>query len=596
MNILAVDGVPCPGIEQKEKPVSTNKKIQILRTAGEDFEWYPTTPEIMEAMSKDLWAYLRGHKNDYNNRRRNEHNADISIREDFEYTTGKREKKTERLDIDSFLDIGAGDGRVLDLFSAHKKYGIEIATAQADDLIRRGIFLIGRNYWDVSLHNNNYSLIYSNPPFSEFVLWVSKLLSECNFRVLYLVMPVRWSNQEEIKRELKRYEATIVGEFDFAKADREARGKVNLVRVNAPWEKIEGETEKGYKYKYETYQQTVEDAFERFVRENIADFEAKPEREWEEEQKQEVALKMTPIDQLLSDYEVERETLGNAFKAIGKLDPAIIKLMGQNKESMLEIIKQSIEGLKSKYWRATFDKLEPVQKRMTFGTREKIFRDITEFKTLDFNADNIYSVVIWIINNTNIGILDQIGEVFDKMTTPEYIENYVSNKHWVKGDWRNADDRDNYKYKKLPPRWKLGLDYRIVVEAYNQNSYSYMGKRTIVDDFIVVCRNLGFPIAENDKPNYTIQQTEQKFHTEEGELAFTMRYYKGNSNAHLKINKKLLMKFNIEVAKIRRWMSDPDDVVEEYGIPKDEAAQLWNSGVALLGSGDIRMLEFKEAV
>jgi hypothetical protein len=84
------------------------------------------------------------------------------------------------------------------------------------------------------------------------------------------------------------------------------------------------------------------------------------------------------------------------------------------------------------------------------------------------------------------------------------------------------------------------------------------------------------------------------FFAEDGELAFTMRYYTGNRNAHLKINKKLLMKFNIEVAKIRHWMSDPDDVVEEYGVPKDEAVRMWNSGVALLGANDVKMLEFKK--
>jgi len=595
MKILAVDGVPCPGIEPKEKPVSTSKKIQILKTANEDFEWYPTTPEIMEAMKNDLWAYLRSHKNDYSNYnsrggRKNENAEDIGIRVDYEYN-GKREKKMERLDIDSFLDIGAGDGRVLDFFPAQNKYGIEIARAQADDLIRRGVFIIGRNYWDVSLHNNSYSLIFSNPPYSDFVRWVNKLLTECNFCVLYLVLPVRWKNQDEITRELKRYEVSVVGEYDFSEADREARGKVNLIRINLPWENIEGESKHGQKY-----QSTLEDAFERFVRENIADFEPKKDK-YVDEDKEELVLKQTPIDQLLSDYEREREELGNAFRAIGKLDPAIIKLMGQDKSSMMEIIKESIKGLKKKYWRATFDKLEPVKKRMIYKTREHIFNSIKEFQTLDFNADNIYSVVIWIINNANIGILDQIGEVFDNMTTSDYIENYVSNKHWVKSDWRNTQDsRKHYKYDKLPERWKIGLDYRIVVEAHNQNAYSYMGKRTIVDDFIVVCRNLGFPIADNQNPNYTIHQAEQKFHTEEGELAFTMRYYKGNSNAHLKINKNLLMKFNIEVAKIRKWMSDPEDVVEEYKIPMEEATRLWKSGVALLGSGDVKMLEFKEAV
>jgi hypothetical protein len=141
---------------------------------------------------------------------------------------------------------------------------------------------------------------------------------------------------------------------------------------------------------------------------------------------------------------------------------------------------------------------------------------------------------------------------------------------------------------------ETGLDYRIVVHAGSYNRYSYQGAYTIVDDFIIVCSNLGFPISKDDKPNYRLHSTEQKFYTEDGELAFTMRYYTGNGNAHLKINKKLLMKFNVEVAKIRKWMTDPEDVVEEYGVPKDEAARMWNSGVALLGTSDVRMLEFKE--
>jgi hypothetical protein len=177
------------------------------------------------------------------------------------------------------------------------------------------------------------------------------------------------------------------------------------------------------------------------------------------------------------------------------------------------------------------------------------------------------------------------------MTSKEYIENYKSNRHWAKSDWRHTDK--SWKYENLPTRWKLGLDYRIVINTYFYNSYD---KYSVVDDFIVICGNLGFPISKYDRPDYKLHSAEQKFLTEDGELAFTMRYYTGNKNAHLKINKKLLMKFNIEVAKIRKWMSDPDDVVEEFDIPKSEAAKLWNSGLALLGASDMKMLEFKEVV
>jgi hypothetical protein len=521
------------------------------------------------------------HKNDYGADWRKGKN-EIKIHEEWD---GR--KKKESLWIDAFLDIGAGDGRVLNFLDARKKYGIEAAGTQADDLIRKGIFLIGRNYWDVSLIEQEYSLIYSNPPFSVFERWVNKILTECNFRLLYLVMPVRWKNQKEITKELERCEASVVGEFDFSKADREARGRVNLVRVNARWVKNEAE-------KY-CFQETIEDAFSRWVREYVADFSNVPNSNYESErfegdEKNALKLKLSPIDQLVEDYENEKETLRRSFSMIGKLPQDVIKMLGQDKASMLEIIKQSIKGLKSKYWRAAFNKLEPVNKRMTQKTRDNIFREIEEFKTLDFNTDNIYSIIIWIINNCNIGILDQIGEVFDAMTSKEYIEGYKSNRHWIKSDWRNTD-RD-WEYKKLPPRWKLGLDYRIVVSTY----FSFYDKNSVIDDFIVICRNLGFPISPACQPDYSLHSTEQKFYTEDGELAFTMRYYTGNKNAHLKINKKLLMKFNIEAAKIRKWLSDPDDVAEEFNISQEEAAKLWNSGVALLGTGDVKMLEFKEAV
>jgi phage-related protein len=571
----------------------------MLRNTGEDYEFYPTTDEIMAAMRKDLWGYLRAHDTD----RQAEKRSGIAIDVSREWDEKKKSHTSvDRLEIASFLDIGAGDGRVLSCLDEDQgtfrcnKYGIEKARAQADDLIRRGVFVIGIDFWDVTLIDRHFALIYSNPPFSQFEQWVCKILYEGNFSVLYLVMPKRWTGSRLIAKELEgKYEHAIVGEFDFSEADREARGKVHLVRINAGWhEKTEKGTDRhGKKWKMTlNYQEPTEDAFARFVREHIADFQEKPEREWEEESETALALKLTPVDQLISDYEAEKQSLGDAFKAIGKLDAEIIRLLGQDKKSMLEIIRQSFGSLKSKYWRAAFDRLEPVKSRMTLKTRESIFRNIEEFKTLDFNADNIYSIAIWIIENTNFGILGQIGQVFDALTHKDFFEEYKSNRHWKKGDWRNAERE--WRLSEMPERWKLGLDYRIVVRTYAYDRYSCRARYTVVDDFMVICHNLGFPISPSCKPDYKMHQSEQKFYTLDGELAFTMRFYTGNGNAHLKINKKLLMKFNIEVAKIRRWMSEPDDVVEEYGVPKDEAVRLWNGGLALIGSSDIQMLEYKE--
>jgi hypothetical protein len=540
----------------------------MLQAADEDLEWYPTTDEIMEAMKKDLWGYLNIHKSDYSAHWRG--GEGVKFKTDYD-------GENESLYIDTFLDIGAGDGRVLDFFNANKKYGIEIARAQADDLIRRGVFIIGRNYWDCSLVDHNYALIFSNPPYSQFEKWVTKILFECNFEILYLVMPIRWKNQKEIVKALERYEVSVIDEFDFSHADRAARGRVNLVRINAPWERFD-------KNEKNMAQKTLEDSFSRWVRDCIADFKEEPDISEEESRERSLAFMKTPIDQLIDEYDRERISLGEAFSAIGKLDSDIIKLMGQDKASMLEIIKKSIRGLKSKYWRAAFDKMDAVRKRMTKETKRKIFNSIEEFKHIDFNADNIYSIAIWLINNVNIGILDQIGEVFDGLTDKENIETYKSNKHWIKSDWKHT--KRDYEYEKLPDRWKL--DYRIVVRP--------SGFDKIVDDFIVVCGNLGFPIRQEYKPDYCLHSELQGFYTIDNELAFTMRYYTGNNNAHLKINKKILMKFNIEVAKIRKWISTPDDIIDEFDVTKADAVKLWNSGIVLVGKTDMQMLECKEAV
>jgi hypothetical protein len=63
MNREASVGLPVP--QEEPKPVSASEKVRILQAGNEDFEWYPTTPEIMEAMRKDVWKYLRKHENDH---------------------------------------------------------------------------------------------------------------------------------------------------------------------------------------------------------------------------------------------------------------------------------------------------------------------------------------------------------------------------------------------------------------------------------------------------------------------------------------------------------------------------------------------------
>ena len=134
------------------------------------------------------------------------------------------------------------------------------------------------------------------------------------------------------------------------------------------------------------------------------------------------------------------------------------------------------------------------------------------------------------------------------------------------------------------------MDYRLVTRCYK----SYRYDPCVVDDFIVICRSLGYYIHENTCLDFERLGNEQQFYTVEGVLAFSVRYYK-NSNAHMKINQYLMMKFNIEVAKLRKWINNHRDIADEFEVPEEEAIRLWNEpSLKLIGQSELRLLGYNE--
>jgi hypothetical protein len=205
-----------------------------------------------------------------------------------------------------------------------------------------------------------------------------------------------------------------------------------------------------------------------------------------------------------------------------------------------------------------------------------------EFNTLDFNEDNIYSIVVWVIKHFNEFTNEQILSVFDALTSQDYIRAYKSNVHWTQDDWRYGTT------KKRPEKYQL--DYRLVTHCYK----SYRYDQNTVDDFIVICRCLGSHIPEYRYLDFEAIGDEQRFFATNGELAFTVRIYK-NHNAHMKINQQLMMKFNIEVARLRHWINNYKDIQDEFDVSVVEAFKLWNSpSLKLLGNDDIKLLGFDD--
>jgi hypothetical protein len=318
------------------------------------------------------------------------------------------------------------------------------------------------------------------------------------------------------------------------------------------------------------------DSFERWIAEEIGTFEGKPD---ETEEAKTLKLRGDTIEELILSFEQEAKALLDLFKSIGNTPFRVIQALNIDRKSILEIIREDIKALKKRYWRVAFDKLDAINSRLTRDTRNKLLSEMEEFSTLDFNEDNLYSIIVWVIKHFNEYTDEQLLSVFDKMTDQGYIKAYKSNAHWIEDNWR-------YTGKGKPEKYML--DYRLVTHCYK----SYRWESCIIDDFIVVCRSLGFYIHEYRYFNGEAYGEEQWFYTVEGKLAFTVRYYK-NSNAHLKVNKELMMKFNIEVARLRKWINSHADIQDEFEVPEAEAIRLWKKpSLCRISHTDTPLLEF----
>jgi hypothetical protein len=561
--------------------MTVNQKIKVLSQNHEDHEWYPTTDEILSAMNQDLHQLFAKGNLSGSKRHWKEQFFDHSWTSDRK--TGK-DIYTYR--VKTFLDVGAGDGRVLNAIKGvngdiriDKLYGIEIAQSQADDLINRDVFIIGRDFFKTSLIDKRYSLIFSTPPYSVFVPWVRKLLDEANFGVMYLVLPVRWETSIGKHPSLKIYEVKIIGEFDFTHADRAARGKVNLIRVNPkPWKAEERYQGKKVGTYTEYGKEDDPDSFERWMESYIGQFK---KEEPEMEEAREVKLKHGTFKDLVENYNYDMASLLDAFKALGKLPFRVIEALGMDRRSILETIKENIKSLKNRYWQLAFSRIAAINSRLTHKTRNTMLCKMEEFNTLDFNEDNLYSIIIWVVKHFNEYTGEQILSVFDDLTSQDYVRAYKSNIHWISDNWR---------YGRKPKPEKYKLDYRLVTHCYKGYRYD----PCVVDDFIVICRSLGYHIAEGEFLDVEDIGKEQRFWTLDGIPAFTVRLYK-NRNAHLKVNQELMMKFNIEVAKLRKWVNNHTDIQNEFDLSEEEAIRLWKDpGLKMIGEREVRLLGYNE--
>lgn len=541
--------------------MKTYKKVEILKENNEDFEWYPTTPEILETIQTDIISLVTKDEFRYKNRSK------------IKYVKEYHSKTKGRITFGSILDIGAGDGRVIDYlvkdtkdyeFNCIQKLAIEKAKTQGNDLIKAGIGLIGRDFYNTTLIDKEFDIVFSNPPYTIFKDWCYKILQEVNSTFIYLVLPERWADDVDFATAMhQKGEIDILGNFDFNNAERKARASVQLIKIT----RIS---------KDDTFTNWIETNFGKFEAEKIEDIELEQESNNQLEQRQGTNIKV-----LVDNYNADLYKLNNTYKILGSLDFSIIEQLGVKKIDVIEKIKSDISSLKNLYWEKAFNILDSVTKRLTYTTRKKILRDIQWFNSLDFNEENAYSIVIWVIDNYNKYTKEQLIKVYDDLTNFEQVKAYKSNDVWTKDNWRYTN----------PIPTKYSLDYRIVVaQGHKINAqYSHQnanGEDTILKDIQIVANSLGF-ISNTVMPHCT---GVKHYCYNNEEILFEYKVYQ-NNNIHFKFNQKFLQVLNIEVGKLRGWIKKPQDIEDEFNISKKESIRYFtNTELYLMGHNDSKLL------
>lgn len=584
----------------------TASLVAELKEADQDFEFYPTTNEIIEALLNDMRKILE---------------------EDGRGVRG----------IDggsSVCDVGAGNGKVLRAFRAAQYcrygdrenprpmfgdlYAIEKSPLLCEQLDRE-IYIIGTDFAEQSLLNKSVDVVFSNPPYSVFEQWTVKIIREASARVVYLVIPQRWQTSPAITDALafRNAEAEVISSFTFEDAeDRAARAKVHLLRI--------------------VLSEHRDDAFERFFDEQFGHLKKKfagAQHDDADENRRARPVENPKLkalvpganypERMVALYNEEMDTIRRNYDMVADLDVELMRELEVTPDRILKCLKSRLAGTKNTYWRELFDRMKQVTDRLISKKRSTILQKLNESGNVDFTVGNIHAVVLWVLKNANRYIDEQVIDVFEQMVEKANVRNYKSNTRVFTYDrWRYNSEKPSH----------IALEYRLVLSHCGGLARGYSWEKGLsqqgaefIGDLITVASNLGFecttprPIKDQewasgetrvfymaktwnvgDKVPWT-ERTRKKivgrvkletgayqyeiegegwFHEKllAGEPLFEVRAFY-NSNLHVRLNQKFALALNVEYGRLKGWLKNGAEAADELGEP--DAPQYFGRNVQL---------------
>lgn len=624
------------------------KIVDQLKASNEDFEWYPTTREIIESMYWDIFGERREDESTYRCENKHISMLDIGAGNCKVFSTIKAIADEQPV-LDEWhyrsedsRSYRSDYERLANRVKITKYMAIEKSQTLIDAM-PNDVFVVGTEFNENTLIDKRADVVFCNPPYSQYAQWTERIIKEANADYIYLVIPQRWGANKSIMQALKARKASVklVGSFDFLNSeDRKARAKVSLLKVTLVKEYSN----------YRSDNQVKVDPFDLWFNETFSVQADKVGKDYEADHTKRQAAKASHkenvknalvdgrdlVTTLVELYNHELEHLLGNYKKVTELDPDILKELGVKVNALKDGLKEKISGLKVLYWEEIFENLTQITSRLTSRSRDSMLKTLMANTNIDFTATNVYSVVIWAIKNANKYFDQQMIEVYDQFISEEGLKFYKSNQHFMKDTFRYC--RSDLQEKGI----KYALDYRIVLHSYLDywaNSYGTISdtQMTQINDLIVIAKNLNFVTEDKIYGRYDnhikignkynlyfhvpkgrklskgtkthlgkiqeVYELPEEVRATQGAYQYEIedRYYheelvridddifttvKGfkNGNVHYQMNQKFIKKLNLEVGRLRGWIKSPAEAAEEFDISAEEANEYWKSSFQLLPS------------
>lgn len=539
--------------------MSINQLINELKENDQDFEFYPTTKEMIRTIYKntnggnwlDIGCGTCNFKKYYAECAKEQATIYDQKQTIYKNSGYKRELEPTNSDRPHYIN---------------NYYVIEKSQILLDKLDNNTIVL-GTDFNATLLIDKPVENVFCNPPYSEFEEWATRIIREANAKKIYFVIPQRWKTSEKIQNALKQTKAiaSVLGSFDFLDAERSARAKVDIVRVN-----------KSDVYSLEDYEQN---AFDQWFNDTYKMRENK-KLDWYEEEKerQEIKNKLTRTDtskaKILVDlYNEEMQTFTDHFQAICSLDVDVLETIGVKKNAVKEALKSKALGTKAKYWKFAFDELDEVTDRLTSKTRNDMLNRFTMLKKVDFTLENIYPMLLWVLKNANSYYNEQLITFFKELTAPDNVKPYKSNqKVFERSEWRYNTFKDPEKLSHYT------LEYRIIMSSpFRADWYrgtldrNDNGAKQTLQDIFVIARNLGFKIGLCDLPQ-SFGNKCTVLYEKSDKVFMEYRAYK-NGNMHVKFDIEFIKAVNVEVSRLLGWIRTKEDIKKEFPAEMAKGAE-----------------------